>query len=144
MQNRAAWSARWAHNPEVTGSNPVFAIFVMFNITNRLFYCRMTLLFLVLLSTMIHLLTLVQIYNVTTAPLFTTSMFFNILLGFLALGLLLGDGIYLINAIFEHFEFILTEEISNILARILLFTILGTTVISFISLIVGPGRLYKK
>jgi|SaaInl7_100m_RNA_FD_contig_31_2094282_length_566_multi_7_in_0_out_0_2 hypothetical protein len=32
MQNRAAWSARWAHNPEVTGSNPVFAIFFMFNI----------------------------------------------------------------------------------------------------------------
>ena len=25
MQNRAVWSARWAHNPEVTGSNPVFA-----------------------------------------------------------------------------------------------------------------------
>jgi hypothetical protein len=34
MQNRAVWSARWAHNPEVTGSNPVFAIFFMFNIIN--------------------------------------------------------------------------------------------------------------
>jgi len=93
---------------------------------------------------MTHVLTLTQMYNAVTSTLFKVTLFLNILLGVSALGLLVGDGIYLISAIFKYFEIILTEEISNFLAQILLFTILGTTMISFLSLIIGPIKILKK
>ena len=62
-----------------------------------------------IISFITHVLTLTQMYNALTSTLFKVTLFLNILLGVSALGLLVGDGIYLICAIFNYFEIILTE-----------------------------------
>ena len=54
-----------------------------------------------------------------------------------------SNGISVIANAFSYFDIPLLEETSNIIARVLFGTVLVTGIISFFSLIFGPGRLYN-
>jgi len=94
-------------------------------------------------SIVLHGFTVVQLYDIRNSYLFKLSIFFNFLLGASAIWMFLEDDFNKIQTFLEHFDVILTGEMSHLLAYSLFFIILITTIIALISLMIGPGKLFN-
>lgn len=95
------------------------------------------------ISITFHGFTVVQLYDIRNSLFFKLAILCNVSLAAAAISLFWEDDFDKIIAIFEYFGLTLTDDMYNMLAYNLVFIILITTIIAFVSLIIGPGKLFN-